>query len=79
MGWLSQFSRPSRPPMLVINPANDGEFGAHVKSLLPQVNSPNALEEALRPQYPQVVVHRRELSSEPITIWYVYRDGRWHR
>ena len=74
--WLSHFSRPNRP-VLVINPANDSEFEALVKSLLPNVTSPEKLEEALRREYPRVVVHRRELSSEPITMWYVYRDGRW--
>jgi hypothetical protein len=64
---------------VVINPAIDGEFAAQVNSHLPNAGSPEALEQALRAQYPQVVVHRRELSSEPITIWYVYRDGRWRR
>ena len=65
--------------MLVINPAHDAEFESHVKSLLPEAGSPDMLEQALRPQYPQVVVRPRELSSEPITIWYVYRDGHWRR
>lgn len=78
-GWLSNFSRPQRAPTVVINPATDTEFEAHVKSLLPDVSTPESLEEALHEQYPLVVVHRRELSSEPITIWYVYRDGRWRR
>jgi hypothetical protein len=63
----------------VINPANDTEFEANVKTLVPDASSPEALEQALRSEYPRVVVHRRELSSEPITIWYVYRDGRWRR
>jgi hypothetical protein len=75
--WLSQFSRPQRPPTLVINPANDSVFEATVKNRLREVATPEALQEALRSQYPEVVVHRRELSSEPITMWYVYRDGRW--
>ena len=65
--------------MVVINPADDTEFESHVKSLLPEMGSPDSLEVALRPQYPHVVVHPRVLSSEPITIWYVYRDGRWRR
>ena len=75
--WLSHFSRPQRAPTVVLNPATDTEFEAHVKSLLPNMTSPESLEEALHEQYPRVVVHRRELSSEPMTIWYVYRDGRW--
>ena len=79
LGWLSHFGRTQQPATVVINPVTDAEFEAHVKSLLPEVVTPESLEEALRPQYPRVVVHRRELSSEPITMWYVYRDGRWQR
>ena len=77
--WASLLSRANRAPTVVINPADDTEFEAFVKSLVPDASTPESLEEALRRQYPQVVVHRRELSSEPITIWYVYRDGRWQR
>ena len=77
--WSSHFSRANRAPTVVINPADDAEFEAFVKSVVPDVSTPESLEEALRQQYPQVVVHRRELSSEPITIWYVYRDVRWQR
>jgi hypothetical protein len=76
-GWISYFSRTQRPPTLVINPADDSDFEANVHSKLPDASNPEALQESLRSQYPLVVVHRRELSSEPITIWYVYRDGRW--
>ena len=65
--------------MLVINPAHDAEFESYVKSLVPEAGRPDLLEQALRARYPEVVVRPRELSSEPVTIWYVYRDGRWRR
>jgi hypothetical protein len=65
---------------LVINPADDLEFERLARSLLPQVGwSPEGLERLLSQNFPRVVVHRRELSSERIEIWYVYRDGRWTR
>ena len=35
------------------------------------------LQTALRGQYPQAVVHLREISAERVVVWYVYRDGRW--
>ena len=75
--WISHLSRPSKPPTVVINPADDSDFEAHVKTQLPDAKDPEELQESLRTEYPRVVVHRRELSSEPISIWYVYRDGRW--
>jgi hypothetical protein len=65
---------------VVINPADDRDFDAHVKSLVPRAGiTPEWLQRELRDRYPEAVVHRRELSSEPIAIWYVYRDGRWKR
>lgn len=67
-------------PTLVINPADDLEFERLARSLLPEVGwSPEGLERLLSPRFPRVVVHRRELSSERIEMWYVYRDGRWTR
>jgi hypothetical protein len=67
-------------PTLVINPTDDLEFERLARSLLPQVGwSPEGLERLLSQKFPRVVVHRRELSSERIEIWYVYRDGRWTR
>lgn len=67
-------------PTLVINPADDLEFERLARSLLPEVGwSPEGLERLLSHRFPRVVVHRRELSSERIEMWYVYRDGRWTR
>jgi hypothetical protein len=40
-------------------------------------DTPAELQAALRPHYPDVLVRARELSSEPATVWYIYRDGRW--
>lgn len=39
--------------------------------------SPEALQRALRPQYPDAIVRRRLLSEELYVTWYVYREGRW--
>ena len=36
-----------------------------------------AAVERLAVDYPAVTVHRRELSGEPLEVWYVYRDGHW--
>ena len=41
------------------------------------VTAPDAFQERLRERYPRAVVRQRELASEPFTIWYCYRDGRW--
>jgi hypothetical protein len=38
------------------------------------LESPGELEDALRPLYPDVSVHRRELEGERTPIWYVYRE-----
>lgn len=65
-------------PLLVTNPAGDVEFAALAKALVRDAGwSPDSLARALYDRYPNVVIHRRELSSEPFEVWYVYRDGRW--
>jgi hypothetical protein len=43
---------------------------------LPNVD-PMSLQSRLRERHPAATVHVRLLSSEPSTVWYVYRDGRW--
>lgn len=76
--WLSQMRRPRLTPTVVINPADDSEFASHVRAVLPTAGwSPDGLQRMLSRHYPRVAVHRRELSSEPIEVWYVYRDGHW--
>jgi hypothetical protein len=64
-------------PILVINPRNDAAFVEHVAEQLDRVEHPEDFERRLRSRYPDAAVHPRELSSEPVPVWYVYRDGRW--
>ncbi len=76
--WFPLSGQPRHTPTVVINPLDDHAFAAFVRSVLPEAGmSPEWLQRALSQRYPHAVVHRRELSSEPIEVWYVYRDGRW--
>jgi hypothetical protein len=68
------------PNALVLNPRNDPEFVAFAEAVLSEgPSTPEALEMRLRERYPLAVVRPRALSSEPFTLWYCYRDGRWTR
>ena len=64
---------------LIVNPPDDDDFARHVERLAPGAQKPHHLQTALRGSYPRAVVHERGLSAEPITVWYVYREGRWIR
>ena len=65
-------------PILILNPRSDAQFVALISELMTDlVDQPSALQEGLRARFPDAVVRRRELSSEPTEVWYVYRDGRW--
>jgi hypothetical protein len=65
-------------PTLVLNPRHDIGFVTLAEAIVSGgIDSPGALQERLREQYPSVVVRARELNGEPFTIWYVYRDGHW--
>jgi hypothetical protein len=65
-------------PLLVTNPAHDREFAAAAESLLDEgILQIEDFRTRLRVGYPAVAVNLRELSSEPLIVWYVYRDGRW--
>ena len=65
-------------PVLVINPRGDRSFVRLAEQLAAGgIESPEDLQQGLATTYPEVVVHRRELSGEPTEIWYVYRDGHW--
>ncbi|HET8784169.1 MAG TPA: hypothetical protein VFM38_00925 [Candidatus Limnocylindrales bacterium] len=65
-------------PILILNPRHDTEFVERVRRIEENgLHVPGDLSQALRAWYPDVVVRPRELSSEPIVVWYVYRDGRW--
>jgi hypothetical protein len=70
--------RTAARPFLVVNPSDDEVFLDYAQVLINHgVTSTSELERRLRPLYARAVVHARELSSEQVVIWYVYRDGRW--
>ena len=65
-------------PVLMLNPRNDEAFGDLVVELVTGgIETTIALQAALRERHPEAVVHLREISSERVVVWYVYRDGRW--
>jgi hypothetical protein len=65
-------------PTLVTNPRQDAAFLKAAEALVRDgIASPDALERALRLDYPGTRVRARDLSSEPRRMWYVYRDGHW--
>ena len=67
-------------PHLVVNPADDDDFGDAVQAALDTAQTPEALGALLRSAYPDVLVRPRSLAGEPDVVWYVYRDGHWvHR
>ena len=49
-----------------------------VYALLVDHADPAELQARLRETYPLAVVRPRVISSEPTSLWYVYRDGRWN-
>jgi len=68
------------PTALVLNPRNDAAFVAFAEAALAEgVTTTEDFQQRLRERYPRAVVRQRELASEPFTIWYCYRDGRWVR
>jgi hypothetical protein len=65
-------------PVLVLNPRSDVRFASGARDLVDKgVAKPEDLQRRLRERYPRAIVHIRELSGESISVWYVYRDGRW--
>jgi hypothetical protein len=65
-------------PVLIINPRGDHQFAERARTIIQSgVTDIQAMQRCLRVDYPAAVVRDRELSSEPMVIWYVYRDGRW--
>jgi hypothetical protein len=65
-------------PLLVVNPRADRGFVELANRLVEDGSqTPEALQKALRPEYPRVIVRRRMLSAEMRVTWYVYREGRW--
>jgi len=64
-------------PTLVVNPTNDWRLALLASDSATLGAGPEILQEALRHDYPNLVVRRRELSGETVEIWYVYREGHW--
>ena len=64
-------------PTLVLNPSDDDAFREHALLTLAEWMTPEEFEARLRARYPRAAVHVRLLTSEPQTVWYVYREGRW--
>ena len=65
--------------MLLVNPRTDLEFAELAREEMAAHSEvdPAVLESRLRERYPNATIHVRELSNEPITVWYLYRDGHW--
>jgi hypothetical protein len=57
-------------------PTSDRAFAQAVQRAIATqvIESRGQLEDVLRSRYPRVRVRARELSGEPGTTWYVYRD-----
>ena len=67
-------------PNLVVNPLSDEVFVAATNQIAGNgIETATELEQALREQFPRVVVHERLLTGERTPTWYVYRDGAWVR
>jgi hypothetical protein len=64
-------------PVLIINPRSDTAFVDAVQAAVDGVDDPGELQRRLRERHAHAVVRPRDLSSEPVTVWYVYRDGHW--
>jgi len=62
-------------------PTSDSAFSNAVHRLLEaeSIRFPWQLEDGLRPAYPDVRVRVREITAEPGTTWYVYRDADFAR
>jgi hypothetical protein len=63
--------------LLTVNPADDPTFRAEVERCATLTPVPEILEALLRERYPRAIVRQRAISDEPVSTWYVYRDGRW--
>jgi hypothetical protein len=67
-----------KPPVVIANPTHDHSFVGLAERLVANgVGSPEALQAELRKTHPRAVVRERQISAEPVRIWYAYRDGHW--
>jgi hypothetical protein len=68
-------------PRLLCFPSRDVDFAAAADAAMgqnPEVDQPAALQAALRPSYPRVLVQPSVLEGALRSpTWYVYRDGRF--
>jgi hypothetical protein len=63
-------------PTLSVFPSSDRAFRALAEAWLETFgDDPERLQGQLRKRYPRAIVRQRDLSQEPLRIWYVYRDG----
>lgn len=62
---------------IITNPVDDRAFTRHVAHAANQAETPEALEQLLRRDYPNVRVVRGVI--DVVERWYAYRDGRWTR
>lgn len=77
-GAYAAASRSDVRPIVILNPRSDARFVELVNQLMADaIGEPAELQSGLRAEFPEAVVRRRELSSEPTEVWYVYRDGHW--
>jgi hypothetical protein len=69
---------PEPRPTLILNPADDREFGAAAEHFIASgFVEPTLLQDCLHDRWPRAIVRPRELAGEHAQIWYVYRDGHW--
>lgn len=66
-----------RQAWLTFIPKADDEFVALAQQLAQDAPDRADFERQLRVRYPAAVVRPRDLSGEPASTFYVYRDGFW--
>jgi len=62
---------------IIANPPDDRLFADRVELLAEGTDTPEALEQVVRHEYPEARVVRGV--TDVVERWYVYRDGRWAR
>ena len=67
----------TRPPTLIVNPADDADFRRDAEAALQDGASAADLQENLRRDHPRAIVRVREIAGEVRVVWYVYREGHW--
>ena len=71
-------SQSRQRPVLFLNPADDPLFRRCVDDAMAHaLVGAGELQRRLRDEFPRAVVRPRDLASERLPVWYVYRDGQW--